>query len=356
MKVSHSMIKYISLVLFLCSLLQANSEVPDIYQTASDLARTVLQADAVSLYPLRGGARAQVFKAYHTCVIRYMNKNNTLERCEREITIAQYAAEKGFGPRILYADAQSGVMVMESLDILRAPCLLFDTQEWNRQIGHTVHLLHQAPLQSTYAETIFDRYRRVFSTGLPKGIETLVSVDFFNKCLDECDTLFPSSPGGYVCSHDDLHAGNFLYTSQGFRIIDYEFIANNSPYVDLAFVAVDNSSNYENDNALLEGYFGRTPTKYEKACLSILKHVLLLCRGLVDLSYRPQELIKRYIDNNESARYLSMAYKHGDFDIVNNENLTRRALMLVREALWYFESDNYVLDKNTISLQSSVVA
>lgn len=348
------MSKYIVQIwcLFLGFFLCGKSEGLD--KKTTELACSILKTDAVSIQSLKGGCRAQVFKASHSCVIRYINKENPLEKREREIAIAQYASDMGFGPHILFSDAESGIIVMECLDTIRPSKSLFGALKWNEEIGRTIGLLHKGPKQSVRNRSMFNQTRQLLNDPNAAICDTFFPLDFLDSILKECKTVFASIGNDqYVCSHGDLHPGNLLYTAKGFRIIDYESVANDSLYVDLAAMAIQNRSNTKKDIALLKGYFNRMPTDSEFACLSIMKHVSYLYFGFVRLLNAIEDLIEKniYEDTDALIYNLAMAYQYSDFEIENDDYI-RSAFSWIDQALFYFESAYYKQHKNVILNQN----
>lgn len=313
-------------------------------EIAMATARDILKTDDITLIPLQGGVRAAVFKAIASCVVRRMPEENSLECREREIAMAKYAAEAGFGPRILYVDAQSGIMVMESLDILKIPGDLFDTPLGCKELGKILRLLHAGPGFPSISRTIFDECKEKLGQ-VSNVVESIVIDGSFKEIVDACQALWLRIPQEYVSSHGDLHRNNLIYTSQGFRIIDYESVAADTPYYDLARVAIDHSSNRDNDYILLEAYFDRSPTEYEVACMALMKHVRYIQTALWILKNCSEDAIKQNLFRREYPDYLARAYRAGDFDMVCEQDAVRVALAYLREANWYFNSDICQQDK-----------
>jgi thiamine kinase-like enzyme len=74
-----------------------------------------------------------------------------------------------------------------------------------------------------------------------------------------------------VPCHDDLLAANFLRTSDGIRIVDWEYAGMGDRYFDLGNFAVNNDLDEAAETGLLDAYFGEPPTPARLASLRLMR-------------------------------------------------------------------------------------
>ena len=74
-----------------------------------------------------------------------------------------------------------------------------------------------------------------------------------------------------VSCHNDTVPENFIKSGTKIYLIDWEYSGINDPIWDLAAISIESKLNKEDENKLLNYYFGRKPTKEEKLRMHINK-------------------------------------------------------------------------------------
>ena len=74
-------------------------------------------------------------------------------------------------------------------------------------------------------------------------------------------------------THNDLLAANFLGTAAGVVLVDWEYAGMGDPFFDLASFAANCELSDEDEDHLLESYFGEPPTDRRRAALKLLRYV-----------------------------------------------------------------------------------
>lgn len=102
-----------------------------------------------------------------------------------------------------------------------------------------------------------------------------------NNFIKDCE-IFESKykADEIVFAHNDFYFRNILDDGKKLWLVDWEFSGFNPPLLDLANLSKNNDFNEEEDNFILEEYFGNTVQELSKhqfqelKCASILKSVL----------------------------------------------------------------------------------
>ncbi|NOX31965.1 MAG: phosphotransferase, partial [Actinobacteria bacterium] len=76
--------------------------------------------------------------------------------------------------------------------------------------------------------------------------------------------------------HNDLLAANFMDDGTRLWLLDWEYAGWNTPWFDLANLSSNNEFSHNDDETLIDAYFGRAPTKEDLTTLLIMKCASLL--------------------------------------------------------------------------------
>jgi thiamine kinase-like enzyme len=102
-------------------------------------------------------------------------------------------------------------------------------------------------------------------------------VDFpagYHDVLKEAETVraaLAANPLPIIACHCDPLAENFLDTGERVYVIDWEYAGNNDPMWDLGDVSVEAAFGPEQDEALLEAYFGGKPPAGDRGRMVLYK-------------------------------------------------------------------------------------
>jgi hypothetical protein len=147
----------------------------------------------------------------------------------------------------------------------------------------------------------------------------------------------------YVACHRDLHHGNLIYTGGIFFAIDYTWGAMDDPYTDLANIAIFNCKTPEEEQLLLQFYFGHQPSAVEMARLSLMKLAIKIFYGLefLGLASIPDQAItstKSYLD-----------FGHHGSAALSPADLLCLAVSLLGEVIDYSRSEQYTHDLKSLA-------
>lgn len=190
---------------------------------------------------------------------------------ENSHAAARRASDSGVGPRVVWADDESGVEVIEFLQGYRA-CTNADLKDMNisRQVIDLYRRFHDGP-PLPHTKTIFDTVDNYLGQVARLGVRL---PDFADRLLVEyrnARVAFMASGLDLVPCHNDPMPGNFLIADGvPMRMIDFEFAANNESAYELAVMVTEYFYDEARLMASIEAYAGRsdphTVARVQVAC------------------------------------------------------------------------------------------
>ncbi|HXH54528.1 MAG TPA: choline/ethanolamine kinase family protein [Gammaproteobacteria bacterium] len=273
--------------------------------------------------PLAGGfSNAKLYKILvnnKDYVLRL--SNNELKDMENEIKCMTLASRIGVSPKVYYANAQEGVMIMDYIKNKKLIAGELSDPKVVIQLATLLHRLHnEKPLFPKY------RYKTVInfllemekSLGCPnksnlvyEGIKKLKAI---NKKLVKIKLK--------KSSHNDLNPNNILYDGKRFWIIDWEAAGCSDPVFDLATVSNFMIYNKKLEALYLKTYFKEIPTKIDRDHYLVMKQVSRCYYGVLltfmakNFGSQPltveeiQELDLENIQNKLNDKKMSLANPH----------------------------------------------
>ncbi|POZ63847.1 choline/ethanolamine kinase family protein [Chromobacterium alticapitis] len=178
-----------------------------------------------------------------------------IERAEREAQCWRGAAALGVAPRLVYADAASGITISEFI----AAEALDRSPAGIRRMASALRRLHQSqafdggmPLADILAG-------EVAKLGLSQPDAVIQAVC---QAAAEADAI--SRENARVPCHLDLNPGNIVLSGQRVLFLDWETAGLGDPYLDLAQLGVFVFSTPEQGQSLLQAYLQAEPTPAEQ--------------------------------------------------------------------------------------------
>ncbi len=191
-----------------------------------------------------------------------------------ELHNARAAAEAGVSPRVLWADGATGVMISQCLDPAETmtPERFAANPDACAAAGRVLAKLHNSGQTFEFRFELFamiDEYLEILAgktVSMPDGYHDIVAAaEPVRKALIAHPT--PLAP-----SHCDPLCENFLLDESGVMwMVDWEYSGMNDPLWDVADLSVEGGFDAAQDAAMLQAYFGRTPTRAETARVVIYK-------------------------------------------------------------------------------------
>lgn len=243
----------------------------------------------------------------HTIIVRIPG-DGTADYIDRGVEIhnAKVAAEAGIGPAVLWADADTGVMISDCIDdiVTMTPELFATRTGAAARAGHALRQLHESPRPFEFRFELFsmiDEYLKVLATkdiSLPEGYTEIVAEAAPIK------QLLQDKPGALVPSHCDPLCENFLDNGDRMWIVDFEYSGMNDALWDLGDLSVEAGLTEKQEIEMLTSYFGAAPTAAQFGRMVIYK-------AMCDLLWTLWGLIQ-HADDNPAEDF--WAYATGRFD------------------------------------------
>jgi len=206
-----------------------------------------------------------------------------------EVHNAAAAARAGVSPQVIYAEADSGLMITQTVPNIETmtPAGFRQRAGSPGRAGAALAKLHNSGETFEFRFELFamiDEYLKVLSTkdvDLPDGYHDVVAAAApVKEVLSQAD--LPLTP-----CHCDPLCENFLDDGTDMWIVDWEYSGMNDPLWDLGDLSVEAGMDAAQDAEMMEAYFGRLPTAAEHGRMVIYKamcDLLWTLWGLIQLA------------------------------------------------------------------------
>ncbi|WP_066681342.1 phosphotransferase [Caulobacter sp. CCH9-E1] len=224
--------------------------------------------------PLSGGLSGARVWRIRVGGIAYLLRVETSERGalrdpQRSYRCMRLAAEACLAPRVRYADADDGVMILDHVEA-RATVLEHPgpRRELIVELGHALRALHAIEGFPPLVDYLDGLDALVGQAGR-SGAVPVGAFDPWARLFVVCRRLTPE----LVSSHNDLNPRNLLHDGRRIWLIDWEAAFRADRYVDLAAIANTFAADPDGEALLLATYFGREATRAERARLWLFRQV-----------------------------------------------------------------------------------
>lgn len=249
-----------------------------------------------------GGLTNLVFRVGDHC-LRIPGKG-TEEYIDRanEMMATEAVAYAGVGPDILFADATSGIFVSRFLDgaATMSPERFRSRAGAPARAGKAFRKLHDSGAVFPARFELFamiDSYLGILATkdvALPEG---------YHDVLSEAEAVraaLSAHPLPVVACHCDPLCENFLDSGERMWIVDWEYSGMNDPMWDLGDLSVEGGFGPEQEEEMIQAYFGGEPSPAERGRIVIYKamcDLLWTLWGLIQLANdNPADDFRAYAD------------------------------------------------------------
>ena len=195
----------------------------------------------------------------------YINRTN-------EVVMAKEAAAAGVSPQVIHADAKSGIMVTRRvMGSTMSPEKFKSSAKSETRAGQALAKLHGAgrsfPSRFELFAVMEDYYRILTAKNfvLPAG---------YSEAMREAESIRNSlakTSAPLVASHCDPLCENFLDDGTQMWIVDWEYGGMNDPMWDLGDLSVEGSFTQQQDDELMQAYFGGSASASEIGRMVIYK-------------------------------------------------------------------------------------
>ena len=190
-----------------------------------------------------------------------------------EYNNAMAAWRAGVSAEILWADVKKGVMVSKAINEIETmtPDLFSARKGSPARAGAALAKLHNSGETFDFRFELFnmiDDYLKILSTKnaeLPDGYHDVV------KAAEPVKESLQANPTTLAPCHCDPLCENFLDDGKNMWIVDWEYSGMNDPLWDLGDLSVEAHMSEEQENEMLQAYFGQAPTQAQKGRVIIYK-------------------------------------------------------------------------------------
>jgi thiamine kinase-like enzyme len=225
---------------------------------AEAIAARVWPGRQLELEPLGGGITNHNFKVRcdgEAYVLRIGGKDTDLLGIDRraEHAAARAAAEVRVGPEVITLVEPEGYLVTRFVEGEPTPPEELRQPEALREVAALLLRVHEG----RSFPSRFDAFRVVeayCTTAVAHGVGVPPEYDAAKARANELERKLGPRPE-HPC-HNDLLNANFIRSPDGIRIVDWEYAGMGDRFFDLANFAVNHELAPEEEEVLLEAYFG----------------------------------------------------------------------------------------------------
>ena len=251
-------------------------------QTKRDAVRRALAAfgAAPEIEPVSGGLSGSgVWRVRgwgRQAILKVERPPDGLNDPVRQYACMAIAADAGVCPRLLFADAQAGVALVEHVESRPRP----DRSTMLREAGAMLRRLHAAPAFPPLVD---------FPDGLDQLIARLQALDLVDAAAlapllnrwSELRAACRWGEDGLVASHNDPNPRNLIWDGRRLWLVDWEAAFLNDPMIDLAIIANYFAPGDADDAALLNVYLGSSPDRRRLQRLGLMRQVCRIYYGVM---------------------------------------------------------------------------
>jgi thiamine kinase-like enzyme len=223
---------------------------------AEAVAARIWPGQMLELEPLGGGITNHNFKVVAggaAFVLRIAGADTELLGIDRaaEHAAARTAAELGVGPEVV--DFVDGSLVTRFVEGRPVPLDEMQQPDTLGEIAAILRRVHEGPAFPARFDSfrVVEAYRE---TALARGVELPAAYEPAKARADEIEEALGPRPVN-PC-HNDLLNANFIRSSDGIRLVDWEYAGMGDRFFDLANFSVNHELSPERSDLLLEAYFG----------------------------------------------------------------------------------------------------
>lgn len=288
------------LILASCLHLLVNGHILDPKNQILDALYNELHIEkSVTFIPIKPNIYELIVNDKTSYIVRLNEEYNMFARTI-ECNLHIYAAEKGFGPHIFYHNPEKHIIIMEKLEAKEL--IPSDINNCLPALVEALHPMHKAPIESRQIPYFTSNtIKRIYNLGLNTNPRQLNTLAIYGNLL-RLEKLFANDQ--QVMVHNDLHPFNIFFDGNIFKFIDFETPHFDTPFVDLAHVALFYCMNEKQEKHLLELYFNRKITLLDHIKLTAMK--CFVCSKLI--CWMLQSLPADTKNNNDNLDLSTLEY------------------------------------------------
>jgi thiamine kinase-like enzyme len=208
-------------------------------------------------------------------VLRLPGKRTDLLGIDREseCMATKQAAELGFAPRVVTLLEHQSCLVTEFVQGRSADAADLREAELG-EVAANLRALHDSEVELPKRFDPFQLVEDYARTARDRGADLPESYDDALALTKRIEDAVRDRPGHEpVPTHNDLLPANFLRGGSRIQLIDWEYAGMGDRWFDLGNFAANNELADEQEDALLEAYFGEPPDEVVRATLRLFRFV-----------------------------------------------------------------------------------
>ena len=173
---------------------------------------------------------------------------------------ARVAASAGVNAEVLYFDAREGTMLTRFVEGVGMEGVALSSDPW--AISRAALALRLVHGTGGVFKSRFDAFAMIDGyVDILHRLQIPLPEDYYEvgRGAEAVRRALEASPVSLAPCHNDPWPGNLLYTGNGIYIIDWEYSGMNDPMWDLGDLSVEAGFGPEQDQAMMETYYGGPP-------------------------------------------------------------------------------------------------
>ena len=239
-----------------------------------------------------------------------------------EVEASKAGYRVGISPKVVYND--DSILIFQYIDSNELTVEKIRKKETLKKIVSLIKIVQKEVVKYLEGPNL--------SIGLFQMIKNKISIlkeggspydDKLNNLIKDCEIFERKyEPHEMAFAHNDFYFKNILDDGKKLWLIDWEFSGFNPPLLDLANLSKNNELSQEEDNFILEEYFGDTVTEtsrykfQELKCASLLKGVLW---GMISEIFSEKVFDYKSYTDRIYAKYIEQL---DYFKSLNNEKIS----------------------------------
>ena len=251
-------------------------QIPELTEVIATLS-ALLGPRAGAVRPLDGGITNRNFRVtlgQHDYVVRLPGKDTNLLGIDREAeSVAnERAAELGLAPKVAAKLESPACLVTCFVEGHEMTPEELRRRDSVGQVAASLREFHDSGLTLPTEFQVVDIARDYAEVARERGGEPPQAFeDSLASAREVVEAVSDDPEHSPVSCHNDLLPANFLRGDERIVIVDWEYAGMGDRFFDLGNLAVNNGFGDEDEDRLLEAYFGEPPTARRQAALKLFR-------------------------------------------------------------------------------------
>ena len=223
-----------------------------------------------------------------------------------EIKASQAGYRAGVSPKVIYYDDR--ILIFEYIHSNHLTPEKMREKETLKNLISLIKIVHKEVVNFLEGPNLSNNiFQMINKQILYLKEKNSPYTDKLNNFIKDCEIFGRESKSHKtVFTHNDFYYKNILYDDKKLWLIDWEFSGFNSPFLDLANVSKNNELSEDDDNFILEEYYGDSFDSnfiykfHMQKCVSLLNGALwsmiaeIFSKKVFDYVSYTNKMLKRY--------------------------------------------------------------